>query len=78
MSFGYLFIILFFQVDIEINGETTDLHMKLGDAGEAFFVQEVDTDEDEVGSIFINFFAVPTNLVNINFSIKKRTHIRTL
>ncbi len=29
------------QVDIEINGETADLHMKLGDAGEAFFVQEV-------------------------------------
>ncbi|XP_071114379.1 phosphatidate phosphatase LPIN3-like [Haliotis cracherodii] len=28
-------------VDIEINGEVVDLHMKLGEAGEAFFVQQV-------------------------------------
>lgn len=35
------------QVDIEINGEPVDLHMKLGDNGEAFFVQE--SDENEVG-----------------------------
>uniref|UniRef100_A0A672IYC3 phosphatidate phosphatase n=1 Tax=Salarias fasciatus TaxID=181472 RepID=A0A672IYC3_SALFA len=27
-------------VDIEINGESVDLHMKLGDNGEAFFVEE--------------------------------------
>lgn len=32
-------------VDIEINGEPVDLHMKLGDSGEAFFVQELDSDE---------------------------------
>lgn len=30
------------QVDIEINGEPADLHMKLGEAGEAFFVQEAE------------------------------------
>ncbi|XP_075819029.1 phosphatidate phosphatase LPIN3 isoform X1 [Microtus pennsylvanicus] len=35
-------------VDIEINGEPVDLHMKLGDSGEAFFVQELDSDEEEV------------------------------
>lgn len=29
-----------FQVDIEINGESVDLHMKLGDNGEAFFVEQ--------------------------------------
>lgn len=34
-----------FQVDIEINGESVDLHMKLGDNGEAFFVQEADNDQ---------------------------------
>lgn len=34
-----------FQVDIEINGEPVDLHMKLGDSGEAFFVQELESDE---------------------------------
>ncbi|XP_031408464.1 phosphatidate phosphatase LPIN1-like isoform X1 [Meleagris gallopavo] len=32
-------------VDIEINGEAVDLHMKLGDNGEAFFVQEMDNDQ---------------------------------
>lgn len=31
-----------FQVDMEINGEPVDLHMKLGDNGEAFFVQETE------------------------------------
>ena len=31
------------QVDIEINGEPADLHMKLGEAGEAFFVREADS-----------------------------------
>lgn len=30
------------QIDIEINGEPVDLHMKLGDNGEAFFVQETE------------------------------------
>uniref|UniRef100_A0AAQ4PY95 phosphatidate phosphatase n=1 Tax=Gasterosteus aculeatus aculeatus TaxID=481459 RepID=A0AAQ4PY95_GASAC len=32
-------------VDMEINGEPVDLHMKLGDNGEAFFVQETDNDK---------------------------------
>lgn len=32
-------------MDIEINGESVDLHMKLGDNGEAFFVQEADNDQ---------------------------------
>lgn len=27
-------------MDIEVNGEPVDLHMKLGDNGEAFFVEE--------------------------------------
>ncbi|XP_007456967.1 PREDICTED: phosphatidate phosphatase LPIN1 isoform X2 [Lipotes vexillifer] len=35
-------------VDIEINGEAVDLHMKLGDNGEAFFVQETDTDQEVI------------------------------
>ncbi|KAM3842257.1 phosphatidate phosphatase LPIN2 [Diretmus argenteus] len=29
-------------IDIEVNGEPVDLHMKLGDNGEAFFVQEIE------------------------------------
>lgn len=35
---------------MEINGEPVDLHMKLGDNGEAFFVQE--TENDQVCSTF--------------------------
>lgn len=31
-----------FQIDIEVNGEAVELHMKLGDNGEAFFVQETE------------------------------------
>ncbi|XP_005057165.2 PREDICTED: phosphatidate phosphatase LPIN3 isoform X2 [Ficedula albicollis] len=35
-------------VDIEINGEPVDLHMKLGDNGEAFFVEESEEHEDSI------------------------------
>ncbi|CAO2605003.1 Phosphatidate phosphatase LPIN1 [Lemmus lemmus] len=35
-------------VDIEINGESVALHMKLGDNGEAFFVQETDNDQEVI------------------------------
>lgn len=37
---------MLFQVDIEINGAPQDIHMKLGDSGEAFFVEETDEAED--------------------------------
>ncbi|XP_064429254.1 phosphatidate phosphatase LPIN3 isoform X2 [Mirounga angustirostris] len=36
------------KVDIEINGEPVDLHMKLGDSGEAFFIQELESDDEHV------------------------------
>ncbi|CAG4979331.1 unnamed protein product [Parnassius apollo] len=32
-------------VDLELNGEQLDIHMKLGESGEAFFVEEVGEDE---------------------------------
>lgn len=35
-------------MDIEINGEPQDIHMKLGDSGEAFFVEEVLNSESEL------------------------------
>lgn len=50
--FSYEDIFISFQVDIEINGEAVDLHMKLGDNGEAFFVQEMDNDQVRVKSTF--------------------------
>ncbi|NXR40464.1 LPIN3 phosphatase, partial [Zosterops hypoxanthus] len=37
-------------VDIEINGEPVDLHMKLGDNGEAFFVEESEEYEGSIPS----------------------------
>lgn len=47
------------QIDIEINGEPVDLHMKLGDNGEAFFVQE--TEQQDVSpavKIDCNFYSM--------------------
>ncbi|KAL4624687.1 phosphatidate phosphatase LPIN2-like [Arapaima gigas] len=35
-------------IDIEVNGEPVDLHMKLGDNGEAFFVQETEEQNEIV------------------------------
>ncbi|XP_041275143.1 phosphatidate phosphatase LPIN3 [Onychostruthus taczanowskii] len=35
-------------VDIEINGEPVDLRMKLGDNGEAFFVEEMEEHKDSI------------------------------
>lgn len=37
-------------VDIEINGQPVDLHMRLGDAGEAYFVDEYSIDENDESS----------------------------
>ncbi|NWS75162.1 LPIN3 phosphatase, partial [Crotophaga sulcirostris] len=37
-------------VDIEINGKPVDLHMKLGDNGEAFFIQDSEEDEGSIPS----------------------------
>lgn len=41
----YLHFFCPLKVDIEINGESVDLHMKLGDNGEAFFVEETEDDQ---------------------------------
>lgn len=35
-------------MDIEINGEQVDIHMKLGESGEAFFVEECSEDDMEL------------------------------
>ncbi|NWU96468.1 LPIN3 phosphatase, partial [Upupa epops] len=37
-------------VDIEVNGKPVDLHMELGDDGEAFFVQELEENEGTIPS----------------------------
>ncbi|XP_066480790.1 phosphatidate phosphatase LPIN3 [Tiliqua scincoides] len=35
-------------VDIEVNGKPVDLHMKLGDNGEAFFVQQMEKEKESI------------------------------
>lgn len=57
------------QVDIEINGEVVDLHMKLGEAGEAFFVQQV-CEPSEVREIqwFLVIFYHGYNNINCKHS----------
>ncbi|XP_036376551.1 phosphatidate phosphatase LPIN2 isoform X1 [Megalops cyprinoides] len=46
-------------IDIEINGEPVDLHMKLGDNGEAFFVQETG-EQNEIVPAHLATSPIPT------------------
>ncbi|CAJ0919504.1 unnamed protein product [Ranitomeya imitator] len=48
-------------IDIEINGEPVDLHMKLGDNGEAFFVQETE-EENEPVPAYLATSPIPTEI----------------
>lgn len=41
-------IYFFMQVDIEVNGEPVDLPMRLGENGEAFFIQDVEENDVSV------------------------------
>ncbi|XP_047225441.1 phosphatidate phosphatase LPIN2 isoform X2 [Girardinichthys multiradiatus] len=45
-------------IDIEVNGDPVDLHMKLGDNGEAFFVQE--TEEENIVPAHLATSPIPT------------------
>jgi len=42
-------------VDIEVNDQPVDLHMKLGEAGEAFFVREAEEECVVGGTIFCHY-----------------------
>uniref|UniRef100_A0A8B9LCT9 phosphatidate phosphatase n=1 Tax=Astyanax mexicanus TaxID=7994 RepID=A0A8B9LCT9_ASTMX len=48
-------------IDIEINGEPVELHMKLGDNGEAFFVQETEV-QNEVVPAHLATSPIPTEI----------------
>lgn len=63
-------MIEFFQIDIEVNGEPVDLHMKLGDNGEAFFVQE--SEQQNVSTPVLFFFPIipDASKVTVNFTPK--------
>ncbi|XP_053552397.1 phosphatidate phosphatase LPIN2 [Bombina bombina] len=47
-------------IDIEINGDPVDLHMKLGDNGEAFFVQETEEENEQVPA-YLATSPIPTD-----------------
>ncbi|KAJ8277637.1 hypothetical protein GJAV_G00077920 [Gymnothorax javanicus] len=47
-------------IDIEVNGEPVDLHMKLGDNGEAFFVQET-AEQNEIVPAHLATSPIPTD-----------------
>lgn len=61
-------------VDIEINGEPVDLHMKLGDNGEAFFVQQTKNDQEVVPT----YLATSPILSDAAFSKSSGPPIQTL
>ncbi|XP_041103780.1 phosphatidate phosphatase LPIN2-like [Polyodon spathula] len=48
-------------IDIEINGEPVELHMKLGDNGEAFFVQETE-EKNEIVPAHLATSPIPTEV----------------
>ena len=45
-------------MDIEVNDQPVDLHMKLGEAGEAFFVREAEEECVVGGAINIYFIII--------------------
>lgn len=49
------------QVDIEVNGEPVNIHMKLGESGEAFFVEECPKDDLEELSANLATSPLPNN-----------------
>ncbi|XP_029725975.1 phosphatidate phosphatase LPIN3 isoform X1 [Aedes albopictus] len=53
-------------VDIEINGEPVDIHMKLGESGEAFFVEECLEEDGEVPAHMATS-PIPTSSFNANY-----------
>ena len=53
-------------VDIEVNGEPVDIHMKLGESGEAFFVQECAEDDLEILPEHMATSPIPTTDSFIN------------
>ena len=53
-------------VDIEVNGEPVDLHMRLGQAGEAYFMDSTDSDEDLNEPIVESFTTNKKNMLDLS------------
>ena len=59
-------------MDIEINGEPVDIHMKLGESGEAFFVAE--TSPSETGDVPAHLATSPIPTSFMDESLKASTN----
>ncbi|XP_029794144.1 phosphatidate phosphatase LPIN1 isoform X2 [Suricata suricatta] len=64
-------------VDIEINGESVDLHMKLGDNGEAFFVQEADNDQEVIPMYLATSPILSDGAARMELQLKRSSADRT-
>ncbi|XP_053689451.1 phosphatidate phosphatase LPIN3 [Sabethes cyaneus] len=53
-------------VDIEVNGEPVDIHMKLGESGEAFFVEECPEEDGDVPAHMATS-PIPSSSFDANF-----------
>ncbi|XP_041109470.1 phosphatidate phosphatase LPIN1-like isoform X4 [Polyodon spathula] len=60
-------------VDIEINGEPVSLHMKLGENGEAFFVQETGDDKEIIPSYLATSPILSDGAVLMEAQMKKNS-----
>ncbi|XP_061610789.1 phosphatidate phosphatase LPIN1 isoform X2 [Phyllopteryx taeniolatus] len=60
-------------VDMEINGEPVDLHMKLGDNGEAFFVKEMENNQEVVPPYLATSPILSDGLVLMSSSLMGKT-----
>ena len=58
-------------MDIEINGDPVDIHMKLGESGEAFFVGEPMVDDCDVPS-YLATSPIPMSNMEDNFLFHER------
>ncbi len=56
-------------VDIEINGEPVDLHMELGDAGEAYFLEKAFDYNEDSSDIILNNNVFTQNDSNSNLCL---------
>ena len=61
-------------VDIEINGDPVDIHMKLGESGEAFFVGEPMVNDFDAMS-YLATSPIPMSNMEDNFLFHERQHM---
>ena len=64
--FIFSFLSFFFfcdaQVNVTVNGKPVNIQMKIGEAGEAFFVVETDVRRAFFLSFFLSFFSADSNV----------------